>query len=457
MIQIIEKIHREIENQVADGVQFTESLQESFQELFNLTAENSGLYELSTSELDEILDLSFKSRIKLNGKVDDFAIGDKEDEDQLLARVYDMNRALRYLEDYVLEIAMRNQLTNDHHYKTLSGNGPYFRVAKGQNLSGVKDLQSGDIILTRGSAFTSAAIARIGTNDTQFSHLSFVYINSDEKEKVYTVEAHIEIGSVVAPIATHIQQKNSRTVVYRYEDPKLAHAAAAYMFDLVKTASDNGKNIEYNFSMQYKDNSRLFCSQVIYEGFFQASDQSLDVPRYKSQFNKGLIPFLNLLQIPATLENIDEMETFSPGDIEFDDRFTLVAEWSDPKQLRDSRVKDAILTKMFSWMDNEKYHIHPPLGVRVMSRVIWLLRRTPLLQKLVEKKLPLNMTVDQLHIFITLDKIGKVLKTKISTVQDAQKNSLSIKEIFDLLEDFKESDKKAQKPQFHQWFHQLKD
>ena len=453
MKKIIQKIHQTIENPAADGEHFVKNLQQYFEELFNLNAEQSNLFDLPETELKEILRLSYESRLKLNKKPSEFLLNREKEDNELLARVYDMNRALRYVEDYVLEIAMKDKLSDEHNYVTLQGESPYFMVSSDQQMRGLENLRSGDVILTRGSAYTSAAIARIGVNDTQFSHLSFIYRNPKEDGKLYTVEAHIEIGSVVGPMDVHINQKNSRSVIYRFEDSEMAHKAAEYMYEKVKKQSDKGTNIEYNFSMQYNDASKLFCSQVIYDGFHSVSNKTLDIPQFKTRFNAGLITFLNRMGIPATHENIGQLETFSPGDIEYDPRFSLVAEWKDPKQLSDSRLKDAVLTKMFAWMDKENYHIHQPIGIVMMSWLTWILRRTPLLKKLVVKKVPLNMTIGQLNVFLTLDKIGKVLSKEVIKEQQKSKYPLSMKEIFDVLEAFKNKDKENKKPLFHQWFH----
>ena len=453
MIEQINQLQQQINQPATDGRQFVSNLQNHFEKLYQLDASNSGLYEMGEEQLHELMQAAFACRVSMSKNFNHYISNQDEEDQELLARVYDMNRALRYVEDYVLEIAMKDKLSAEQNFISLQGNGPWVQVPEGQSFKGIQDLQSGDVLLTRGNAFTSAAIARIGKNDTQFSHLSFVYGNPEEDGKLYTVEAHIEIGSVVEPLEVHIDQKNSRTVVYRYEDTDLAHKAAEYMYHKVKTQSDTGENIEYDFSMQYTDESRLFCSEVIYNGFYEISNHSLDIPKHKTRFNPGLIGFLNRMGIPATPDNIDGLQTFSPGDIEYDPRFTLITEWKNPQKLRDSRVKDAILTKMFQWMDKEQYHIHPPVGVAIKSRLTWVLRRTPLLKKLVEKKLPTNMNIEQLGLFLTLDKIGGVLIQHVEEAQAKREQSLSMKEIFELLEAFKQQDGGSSQPKFHQWLH----
>ncbi len=450
--QLLEHLQQELSNESLTSTGFSEQLDTYFEYLYELDAQEASLSKLSALQIRELLKQSFACRQLVSNKLHGWAETDEQFNADLLSNVYDINRALRYLEDYVLELAMSRQQMETE-YVCLQGEEPYFMVAQGEAFQGPNDLRSGDVILSRGSAFTSAAIARIGVNDTQFSHLSLVYANPAEGGKLYTIEAHIEIGSVVEPIEKHLQQDNSRSVVYRFEDEDMAHRAAEYMFHKVKKHSDSGKNIDYNFSMQYEDTRTLFCSQVIYDGFSQASEQRVIVPRFKTQFNKGLIHFLNRMGIPATPENIDNMKTFSPGDIEFDPRFRLIAEWKDPLHLQDTRIKDAVLTKMFSWMDQEQYHIHPPFSVQLKSHLTWFFRRVPFIKKILVKKVPLNMSTGQLKVFLTLDKIGAVLQQKIHDVQAKQQQVLSLKEIFELLDAFRDEDLVSDQRFFHQWFH----
>ena len=64
------------------------------------------------------------------------------------------------------------------------------------------------------------------------------------------------------------------------------------------------------------------------------------------------------------------------------------------------------------------------------------------------------MNIEQLKIFLTLDKIGAELSTEVLKVQTASEYPLSMKEIFEVLEEFRAQDEKSKKPFFHQWFHQ---
>jgi hypothetical protein len=132
---------------------------------------------------------------------------------------------------------------------------------KFQNFNMLKDLQSGDLILSRGNAYTSAAIANLGEFDTQFSHLSIVY--KDEQGKYWTVESHIEVGSFVREIEDHIKDSNFRTMVFRFDDPLLAKTAATFAFQKVKEASETKGNIPYDFGFDMEESKTLFCSELI--------------------------------------------------------------------------------------------------------------------------------------------------------------------------------------------------
>jgi len=267
-------------------------------------------------------------------------------------------------------------------YVTLKGEFPYFLVNPkyANEFHSYEDLKSGDVLLSRGNAYTSAAIARIAEGDYQFSHLTFVLRDPESKE-LFTTEAHIEIGSVTAPFQSHLDEKNTRTVVFRYKNQEIAHNASKAIFNKVKERQLTGKNIEYDFSMNYKDDSRLYCSEVVSRGFKLALPQEDFVPKFKSKFTAGMIPFLNTIGVPVNKDNVDTLDVFAPGDIQMDPNFELIAEWRNPKKLEESRFKDFILTKLFEKMDKEGYRFDGNLKMDIQTKTYWILRRTPLVKK----------------------------------------------------------------------------
>lgn len=457
-----------------------DSIEYYWKKLYELDSKTVALQSMSPEDMDEYIRSSFYIRLGIKERLKELE-RETSDDKKCLVSVKRAFMALRYVEDYLIEYSYQKDQKSDDHFVTLTGEGGHFLVnPKYSGFKSWQDLNGGDVLLSRGNAFSSAAIARIGQTDTQFSHLSLVH---KDKDKIYTSEAHIEIGNVVAPIDVHLEQKNARTVVFRHSDKKLSELAGKITFDHVKKAQVGGSNIEYDFGMDYKDESRLFCSEVVYFGYRHASKQlgmeEVDIPEYKTRFNKGLVPFLQDLGIKVTNATVSKFDTFGPGDIQFDSRFDIVTEWRNPKKLRDSRFKDAILTKLFLWMENENYRFHPTVGTRLMSRFSTLARKSDTMVKIlkwkyllnrdISKEFPKNMTAKQMRLFLVLDEVGEYFYEELDQREKANKAPLSLGEMFDFLESLKEKDYKAwkkyhkkrilgsfiapPKPKFHNLFH----
>ncbi len=94
-------------------------------------------------------------------------------------------------------------------------------------------LRSGDILVSRGGAPTSALIARGNDYPGNFSHVALFHV--DEKTgETGIVESHIEMGVVVSTVEQYIRDKKLRILVLRLRpdlpqmkaDPMLPHRAA---------------------------------------------------------------------------------------------------------------------------------------------------------------------------------------------------------------------------------------
>lgn len=421
-----------------------EGLKSLYDQLFHIRSHSIDIESYSNDDLRQVIEDSFETRIDLTDKLSALQIKNKVDS-ECLGSVQDIVRALRYAEDYLVEVLVTREdneaLTRE--YVNLRGESPYLLVNPKFSFRGVEDLKSGDIILSRGNAYSSAAIARIGERDMQFSHLSFVY--EDEAGKLHTTEAHIEIGNVVAPIQVHIDQKNARSVVFRHKDPKLAAKASELIYKRVQKAQASGKNIEYDFSMDLGETKRLFCSEVVHAGFKMASNSKVDVPRFKTKFTKGMIPFLQTLGIKINEANVSKFETFAPGDIQFDSNFEMVAEWRNPVRMKDNRQKDAILTMLFKWMEDDSYRFRPTAGMGIKARTAWLARRLPLINNGLRDDFPMNMTSAQLKLFFVLDEVAVPLQNHLAQVQAGRKMPMTPIEMYEILETFRQADLKNYK------------
>lgn len=443
-----------IENAAEEGTnsvsECSTKLDAFYRSLYEIDSKALEIEKFSVEQMNDFVRTSFLVRLEIKEKMKRLEVNNTESR-KCLKSIKNIVRALRYVEDYFIEYAYSfdNKLNNE--FKTLEGEGSHFVVNPNFDFNTHKDLKSGDVILSRGNAYSSAAIARIGDDDTQFSHLSLVY--KDEKGKLHTSEAHIEVGNVVAPIDVHIEQKNARTVVFRTKDEKLAHRAGEYMYNKVNNfRKDNNKNIPYDFTMIYQDAEEIFCSEVVYHGYNEASrdlyGKDMDLPIHKTYFSKGLIKFLNKIGIPVNNKNIKKFDTFGPGEIQFDPRFEIVGEWRNPAKLKDSRFKDAILTKIFEWIEKDGYEFRPNVGHSVSHSAAWLLRRSKWSRSLIkymtgsdlEEKFPLNMGVKQMNLFVVLDKVGDALYTELEKHQKESKRPLAFKELYNILDDFKNKD-----------------
>lgn len=463
LADIYSKVHTASSLIGTSSVACQKTFENLYRDLFNIAGTSAYFDTSDIKAIDEDIQKSFETRIALKESFKRFSLRSNTDL-ACLNGAQEVFKALRYVEDYLVELRMDKAASAPYEYISMMGNFPYLLVNPkfANDFRSYEDLKSGDVILSRGNAYSSAAIARISQNDYQFSHMSFVYRDPETRD-LFTTEARLEIGSIVAPIADHLNEKNMRSVVFRYKDEFVAHKASKYMFDLVKKHQDTGKNIEYDFSMNYKDDSKLYCAEIISRGFKVALADNSYLPKFKSKFPKGVIPFLNTIGVPVTNENINTLDIIAPGDIQFDPNFELVAEWRNPKKLEESRFKDFILTKMFERMEKNGYQIDPSFKMDAEARALWLLRRTPIVKKFLEKKFALNMTPSQLELFMALDKIGDTFYKNLERHSVNFDHPMTPKEIYVVIDDFINKDfeqykrykegQNVSKPLFHLLFH----
>lgn len=362
-------------------------------------------------------------------------------------------RAIRLVEDMVEEDFSRNHPEQQIPSSAFELGNPFVHKADGfEKFELTKDLRSGDILLTRGNAYTSAAIASLGEFDTQFSHMSIVHI--DEQGKIWTVEAHIEVGSIVRPLEDHINDSNFRTMVFRFDDRIMAAAAASFAFENVKKATETKGNINYDFGFDMDEDQNLFCSEVVSWAFEKVSAGEIKIPFIRNRIQKRKPTFVKDLGITA-------QESFIPADIEIDPRFKIVAEWRDAKRINDSHEKDAILQAMYSWVDSHNYRMinGSSSKSRFYKNIVWIMRRTPILKIVVKEKLPLNMSRKLIGFFGVLESIGEMLHERLSV---ANRDAITIrglpllpKEKFKILESFRLKDHQENKGKLHKMFRPL--
>ena len=203
-------------------------------------------------------------------------------------------------------------------------------------------VHSGDLLVSRGGAEVSALISRGNDYPGNFSHIALIYVDEKTKEP-FLIEAHIEKGVAVASVAQYENDKKLRFMVMRpradlpmlIADSMLPQKAAKYIFD-----EAHKRHIPYDFKMNFKDTTAMFCSEV---ASYAYRINGLQVWKYPSTISSpGVVNWLHDF-------GVENFITQMPSDLEYDPQLSVVAEWRDPETLFkdhvDNAAMDALLEK----------------------------------------------------------------------------------------------------------------
>jgi hypothetical protein len=207
------------------------------------------------------------------------------------------------------------------------------------------NIHSGDILVSRGGAPTSALIARGNDYPGNFSHIALVHI--DEKTKfISIIESHIERGVTVSSLEEYLNDKKLRIMVLRLrsdlisDNPMLPHQAAEYSLEEAKR-----KHIPYDFEMNINESEKQFCSEVASSAY--------------KKFGITLWTGLSTISSKGTRNwlaafGVKYFETQEPSDLEYDPQISVVAEWRDPATLFKDHMDNAVTDVMLEEADNGK-------------------------------------------------------------------------------------------------------
>jgi Permuted papain-like amidase enzyme, YaeF/YiiX, C92 family len=197
-------------------------------------------------------------------------------------------------------------------------------------------IHSGDIVLSRGGAPTSALIARGNDFPGHFSHAALVHVDP-ETGAVTVIEALIDRGVVLTTLDNYLKNKKFRILLLRLrpehpvlaKDPQAPHRAATVMLARAKA-----RHIPYDFAMDWKDATAFFCSEVPYHAY-----QSIGVDLWSSPSHlssPGLVAWLGSL-------GVRHFVTLVPSDLEYDPDLAAVAEWRNPDTLQQDRLDNVTM------------------------------------------------------------------------------------------------------------------
>ena len=231
-------------------------------------------------------------------------------------------------------------------------------------------IHSGDLLVSRGGAPTSALIARGNDRPGNFSHVAFAHVTEDGAASV--IEAHIESGVGIFTAEQYLADAKLRILVLRLRpddpavvaDPLVAHVAAQAVHDAASAG-----HIAYDFGMDSADASQQFCSEVPLHG-------------YRAQAIE-LWPGPTTVSSPGTMRlfaalGVRTSALVAPSDLEYSPRLVAAAEWRAPDTLRQDRIDNAVLDAIIARVAVDGLPAAPPHllpAARVAKAWSWLLNR----------------------------------------------------------------------------------
>jgi hypothetical protein len=196
-------------------------------------------------------------------------------------------------------------------------------------------------------------IARGNDFPGNFSHVALVHVDEATKQ-VSVIESHIESGVGVSPIEKYLADTKLRIMVLRLRadlpqlaaDPLLPHKASS-----LAISNALARHIPYDFTMDYHDASKLFCSEVA-----AAAYQPFGVTLWMG------ISHLSSPGVTSWLAALGarHFETQEPSDLEYDPQLRVVAEWRDPGTLFKDHTDNAVIDVMLEAAERgEKLSYNP--------------------------------------------------------------------------------------------------
>lgn len=374
---------------------------------------------------------------------------------ECLQNIRRSSRYLRVMEDMLIEwLAERKKITN-FSSGVLQGEFPQLMINSNVNKSthmagepnenlsaGTVNFNVGDLFLIRGKSYVSGMIARIGDIELQFSHLAILGLN-DKNEKVI-IEALIPYGTRITLFEDWLNQKEARVVLFRFEDPIVAAKAGKSAFELANGfLTKMGHAIPYDFNMNPLDTDSIFCAELIENAYLTGSDSKVQLPQHKTMTTKfKSTPFLKSMGIEAN-------EIFAPGDIEFDTRFDLVAEYRfvgkyDSEDriplLRKIRLQDAITQSLYNWMVGDNYQFVDSLKINIKTILAKLFRYVGFFKD----KFPTHMPLSSLKTVMQFEDTSHILEERLLPLEIAfyneKKHAMHFQEMLKILKDFRDDE-----------------
>jgi hypothetical protein len=427
-------------------------------ELDNLIADyqliNSQGLDIAVVKSDgqKILDLSFEARLALHSIINILPVDCR-------TKLKQLNLVIRGAEDFVGVHFYQDEQVSSEKINFKEQPTPVynelayhpFHLGKGINSKEKFEFKNGDVMVTKGVSFVSSTISEIAIPRSLFSHIVFIHVDKTTKE-ITTIESYVGKGVNIYPIEEALKNENSRILILRSKNSELASNAADYMFNKVIELKKINKFIPYDYLLDFSDNTKLSCEEVVFDSFKFASGGKFIIPEDMSTVLMKDASFLKRIGIRKGAMMV-------PADMETDSRFDIALDWTDYRLMRDSWRKDASLGEMFKWINERDYKIHENL-TSIAARGIWSTRYIPGLWNMMASisGIPKDFTKDVPPITIStmgsLKTIGSILLPEVTRadLEYYQKNGkwMTTELLRDSLEKFRESDPKKLRKVFRE-------
>ena len=207
------------------------------------------------------------------------------------------------------------------------------------------NFQSGDLLVVRGQSIISTIIANFTDTPSQFSH-SFLIYKDPADGVMYAVEALMDKGVIVHPFQEVLDEGMAHLVLYRYQDPELANAAAKYDYDRAKAAIAAGKPLQYANSLLLTNYDRVTCAEECREGFDIISNGAVKLPMFESTIGGKFPNLMKSFGLPSRVLTVQW-----PYDFDSDPRLKEIAESRDFERTFISRSRDQVILSLLTWLE----------------------------------------------------------------------------------------------------------
>lgn len=315
------------------------------------------------------------------------------------------------------------------------------------------DIESGDLLLTRGVSFFSAMLSAITTIPNQVDH--FVFINKDPKGTLQSMESYAQDGGVSRfAMDFALKNENARILVLRAKDHKMANLASEKMMATILQGEKTGKRIGYDYHMDLSQSDRMTCAAVSYWSFKNASEGRYAIPEEISTLDTRLEPITKAAEIASA-------QVLTAQDMEVDSRFDIIAEFTDYRLLRDGRYRDAVLQSILKWIKEDKYLLRADFNTKAIDYVIYPTRKY-LIGKVIRRAadipdFPPDTPKGFLKLLKQIDSLGKTLYQRVLSEDQrfVEKTgwSLTTDQMLKILEDYRLEDMENYLSTGHSEFH----